>query len=71
LNAPVELDKAIENNAAEVWAMLQDPDTHVYIAGSQAQVGLINTALQYTSGAAWPAIRKGLAASQRWHETLY
>lgn len=71
LNAPIELDKAIESNATEVWEMLQAPATHVYITGSQAQIGLINTALQYVSGAAWPALYKRLVSSQRWHETLY
>lgn len=72
-DAPVELDKAIEQNAAEVWEMLQDPLTHVYLAGVGAMQESVENALidLAGSGAAWQERKAALKAGKRWHEVLY
>lgn len=72
-NAPVALDRAIEENSAEVWEMLQDPATHVYVAGTQAMLDPIENALARLAGSrgAWNTRRKVMAAERRWVDILY
>lgn len=72
-DAPVELDKAIEQNAAEVWEMLQKPATHVYLAGVTEMQESIEKALVKVAGseAAWRGAKKAMQSSGRWHEVLY
>lgn len=72
-DVPVELDKAIAQNAAEVWEMVQKPDTHVYLAGVGDMLPRVEQALVGLAGslAAWHAIRQSMKESRRWHEVLY
>lgn len=72
-DAPVELDKAIEQNAAEVWEMLQSPDTHVYLAGVTDMQASIEQALARTAGSedAWLQAKDAMLTTGRWHEVLY
>jgi sulfite reductase alpha subunit-like flavoprotein len=72
-DAPVELDKALEQNAAEVWEMLQGPETHVYLAGVTAMQPRIEKALSAVAGSeeAWLAAKDSLLTGGRWHEVLY
>ena len=72
-NAPVAIDRAITDNAAEVWEMLQDPATHVYLAGNESMLNTVENALAEIAGsrAKWSAIRKQLGADGRWLEMLY
>lgn len=73
LDAPIALDQALEQNAAEVWEMLQGPDTQVYIAGATAMLGMVDKALTGVAGShlAWHGRRQQLLAENRWHEVLY
>ena len=72
-DAPVELDKAIAQNAGEVWEMLQAPDTYLYLAGvndmfprvERAMIGMIG------SEQTWHEIKDSMKASHRWNEVLY
>lgn len=72
-DAPVELDKALAQNAAEVWEMMQAPDTHVYIAGVDALRGRVEQALAEIAGsaAAWAQAKARLRDTDRWHEVIY
>lgn len=72
-DAPAALDKALEQNAAEVWEMVQSPDTHVFIAGTHAMLDGIDKAMATLAGSAdqWASARKALMAGGRWHELLY
>jgi ferredoxin--NADP+ reductase len=72
-DAPIELDKALERNAAEVWEMLQSPNTHVYVAGTEAMAASIDKALAGIAGSAgaWDRTRGALADRGRWSEVLY
>ena len=73
MNAPVEMDKAIENNATEVWEMLQKPNTQVYVAGTQQMLSGIENVLGKLAGTRnrWDAQRRQMAAERRWVEVLY
>lgn len=72
-NAPVAIDRAIKDNAAEIWTMLQDPATHVYLAGSESMLNTVENALVEIAGsrAKWSAVRKQIGADGRWLEVLY
>lgn len=72
-DAPVELDKAIEQNAAEVWEMLQAPDTHVYLAGVHDMQASIEKTLAGIAGSedAWLRAKDALQTAGGWHEVLY
>lgn len=72
-DAPIALDRAIEQNAEEIWALLQSPDTYVFIAGTQAIADVVNHTLVGIAGSAdaWYATRDGLVAGGRWAEVLY
>ncbi len=73
LDAPVEMDKALEQNAAEVWEMVQRPDTHVYLAGVGDMLARVEKAMVGMSGsaAAWERTKEALQTSGRWHEVLF
>lgn len=72
-DVPAELDKALEQNAAEVWEMVQRPDTHVYVAGVSDMLPRVEKALVAMAGsaAAWAQVKKALQDSDRWHEVLF
>jgi sulfite reductase alpha subunit-like flavoprotein len=72
-DAPVALDKAIEQNAAEVWEMLKSPDTHLYLAGVDDMFPSVEKALAGTAGsiASWQVAREKMKTDGRWHEVLY
>jgi len=72
-DAPVQLDKALEQNAAEVWEMLQGADTHVYLAGVDDMQPRVEKALAGIAGsiARWQVVREKMKTDDRWHEVLY
>jgi ferredoxin--NADP+ reductase len=72
-DAPVALDKALEQNAAEVWSMMNGPDCRVYIAGTQAMLEQVEKALTGIAGsrAEWQRRRKELVDAGHWVEVLY
>ena len=72
-NAPVALDKAIEQNAAEVWEIVNSPDSRVYVAGVKQMHDMIAQAMAGIAGSpgAWTAKRDELVAAGRWMEVLY
>jgi ferredoxin--NADP+ reductase len=72
-NAPAELDKAIEQNSAEMWDMLQRPDTRVYLAGAEVMLAMVDKAMDRVAGSAqaWNEIKARLVTEGRWSEVLY
>ena len=72
-NAPIALDKALEQNAAEVWAMVNSPDSRVYVAGMTQMLGMIDNAMASIAGSshAWMTKRGELVSAGRWLEVLY
>jgi ferredoxin--NADP+ reductase len=70
---PPALDKALLAHAAEIWTMLQDGKAHLYIAGPESLLPLVDTALAEAAGSqeAWKVLRAALKESGRWHEALY
>ncbi len=72
-DAPVALDRAIEDNAEEVWNMMRDPDTYVYVAGQQNVAEMLDQAGARIAGSEdkWERRKTELKAGGRWAELLY
>ncbi len=72
-DAPVELDKTLAQNAAEVWEMLQAPDTCLYLAGVNEMFPSVEKALIDMAGsiARWQVIREKMKTEGRWNDVLY
>ncbi|MBB4198027.1 oxidoreductase [Rhodoblastus sphagnicola] len=70
---PPALDQALLENAGEVWEMLQDDRTHVFIAGPESLTPMLEKALAKVVGSpeTWKARRAKLQAGGRWHDVLY
>ena len=73
MDAPVALDKTIAQNAAEVWSLVQAPETHFFVAGTESMWPGVEKALIAVAGSkdAWFDVRKALSDSGRWHSVLY
>ncbi|MCX7167003.1 MAG: hypothetical protein NTV11_12115 [Rhodocyclales bacterium] len=72
-DAPVALDKALEENAAEVWEMLKRPNTQVFVAGSGNMLAPVDKVMVELAGSArdWASVHAQLRSSGRWSEVLY
>lgn len=70
---PIELDKAIEQNATELWEMLSSPDCRLFIAGTTEMRAMVDGALAGVAGSAeaWRNKREALVAAGHWAEVLY
>lgn len=73
LDAPIALDKSIEQNAAEVWEIVNSPNSRVYIAGMTPMINMIDKAMTNIAGSTetWMAKRNELVNAGRWMEILY
>jgi ferredoxin--NADP+ reductase len=73
LDAPVALDRAIEENAAEVWEMLNRPNSRVFVAGTGDMLAMVDRSMVEQAGSSreWAAVHARLRSSGRWSEVLY
>ena len=73
LNEPVDLARSLSENASEVWEMLQDPNTYVYVAGLEQVSDMLDKALAKMAGSEekWLRLKKHLIACDRWAELIY
>ncbi|TNC96332.1 MAG: ferredoxin--NADP+ reductase [Gallionellaceae bacterium] len=72
-NEPVAMDKTLEQNAAEVWGMVNSPNSRIYVAGLTKMQAQIDKAMSSIAGSpeAWSEKRQELVAAGRWVELLY
>ena len=73
VDAPVALDQAIEQNGKEVWEMVRDPDTYVFVAGHEKVGELLDLAMAKVAGSEekWQRRKAELKAGKRWMELMY
>jgi ferredoxin--NADP+ reductase len=73
LDDPVALDQSLEKNSKEVWKMVKDPDTHVYVAGVSAISEILDKAFEKMAGSVetWEKRKAEMVAGKRWMEVLY
>lgn len=71
--APIALGTALEQNAAEVWEIVNSPDSRVYVAGMAQLLEMISKAMANIAGStdAWTSKRNELVSAGRWFEVLY
>lgn len=72
-NEAPALERVIEDNAKEVWEMIQDPKTYVYVAGVVEGRQKFEKAMQAIAGSeeAWDRQRHELMSTQRYSELLH
>lgn len=72
-DAPVDMASAIKKNAAEVWALLQDPKTYAYVSGLSKLEEQLDTVLSEIAGspAAWKTLKNKLITEKRWSTLFY
>lgn len=70
---PVALDYALEERAEEVWSMVLDPKTHVYVAGLEKVREMLDKAFSKMAGSKekWELRKAELIAGKRWAEVIY
>ena len=72
-DAPPALDRVLLENSTEIWEMLQDPKTYVYVAGLTAAETKFEAAMEEMAGGrdAWLDVKSKLSADGRYAELLY
>ena len=70
---PPAMGAALDQHASEIKEMLQDPQTHIFIAGPQAMLGQVENSFERIVGNTedWPTLYKHLLDSGRWNQVLY
>jgi ferredoxin--NADP+ reductase len=73
IDESVPIDEPLTNNADEVRALLDDPRTHVYVAGQEKLKEQLDVALARNAGSeeAWQHEKAALVADGRWSELYY
>jgi ferredoxin--NADP+ reductase len=72
-DAPPEIDRVLIDNAHEIWDLIQQPNTYVYLAGLSAAASKFETAMEHLAGGAaqWQELKNSIASEQRFAELLY
>lgn len=67
------LGRLLEDNAEQIWALMQDPKTHVYLAGLPKTAEDFYQSMKRVAGSAeqWHMTREALIEDNRWSELLY
>jgi ferredoxin--NADP+ reductase len=73
VNVPVDLEGAIARNADEVWTLLQDPKTYVYVAGLKQISEQLDEALVKIVGSpeTYEQHKAQMIDEGRWAELIY
>ncbi len=68
-----DMERVFSDNQNEIWDMVQDPKTYVYIAGLTDVAEKFNTAMSQAAGseAEWHKLRAELVEQGRYAELLY
>nr|VFJ43252.1 MAG: ferredoxin--NADP+ reductase [Candidatus Kentron sp. FM]VFJ43896.1 MAG: ferredoxin--NADP+ reductase [Candidatus Kentron sp. FM]VFK08796.1 MAG: ferredoxin--NADP+ reductase [Candidatus Kentron sp. FM] len=67
------LIRKLEENAADIWELMQHPKTHVYVAGMRKASAEFDVALSHIAGSEekWMEKKRELFQEGRWAEHLY
>jgi len=70
---PIAWDQAIEERGEELWEMLGQPKTYVYVAGLEKSIAGLDGLLSRLAGSPekWARRKAELAAGKRWVELVY
>ncbi len=72
-DVPVDLEGAMAQNADEIWTMLQDPKTYVYVSGLKQISDQLDEALAKIIGSAakYEELKAKMMVEERWAELIY
>ena len=67
------LDNVLTENAEEIWQLLEQPKTHVYLAGMPKTLINFEKIMQQVAGsrAKWKWTREEMVEEKRWSELIY
>jgi ferredoxin--NADP+ reductase len=68
------IQNRIQENADELWQLVQKPNTHVYICGLKGMEGGIDEGMSAAAakfGANWADFQKQMKKEERWHVETY
>lgn len=67
------LGQGVAAHAGEIWQLIQDPKTHVYLAGMEKIVDKFDATMAQAAGSAeaWEAAKQQLQAEKRWSQLIY
>jgi ferredoxin--NADP+ reductase len=67
------LGKGVEDNAAEIWKLMQESGTHVYLAGMKKISNSLDQAMGKVAGSAdqWNMVKQRMIEERRWTELTY
>ena len=70
---PEQVEESIKAHSKEIWSMINDPKTHVYVSGLSRLEGRLDKTLSELAGSEeqWKAIKKEMSASGRWSTLFY
>lgn len=73
VNAPVDMERTLRTNLAEARALLDDPKTHVYIAGLSTLEEVVDRAFEQVieSVDEWQSRKAAMIEEGRWSTLLY
>lgn len=70
---PEDLDRSLRDNKEEVWELIKDPQTHVYVSGLVRLEETLDKILAEMAGSAeaWKQIKDKITAQGRWSTLFY
>ena len=73
VDEPEDIDRSLAENKEEVWEMVKDPKTYVYVSGLSRLEETLDTVLSGMAGSEekWEEMKKQMAAQGRWSTLFY
>lgn len=73
VNAPVDMERTLKDNAEEVWSMVQDPRTYVYVSGLTDLEEKLDRTLSELAGSeeSWTRTKHEMVKQGRWSTLFY
>ena len=67
------IDRTLEQNAEEIWSLMQDDNTYVFIAGLEKAEQVLDQKMAQAAGSEtrWRLVRQIMKEQNRWSELLY
>ena len=70
---PPDIGRRLMDNALEVWSMIQEPNTYVYVSGLSSLEQSLDRIMTALAGSEeeWQAMKKKLVSERRWSTLFY
>ncbi|MBI2435435.1 MAG: hypothetical protein HYV26_21485 [Candidatus Hydrogenedentes bacterium] len=73
LDAPIDLQRTLKQNGDEIWLLMSQPNTYVYVAGLERVREMLDSAMMAIIGSQekWERRKAEMSAGGRWAELIY